>query len=276
LAWLAHHGCVSALAFDSDGKRLFSAGEDKLVRAFSVEPGRVLGAAGRSAAERSCDVGAVAGDEPDGRFVASGSDDGTILLWDQKTGELLGPPLREHQRAVMALGYSPDSKLLLSGSDDQTVRLWDAKAARRLQLLTGAQKTVRAVAFVGKLAAAGDWDGHLLLWDTQSGKLQGKPQKGDIGLSVSGLVATRSRVQFLFSSSWDGDDSQVAARDGAARWSHRFSLGREHCRRYSCRRMDSRCGPAPRRVGCSRFRSRSARRWSARPTFSIVSCRASR
>lgn len=202
LAWLAHHGCVSALAFDSDGKRLFSAGEDKLVRAFSVEPGESLGQpVGPPLLGHATWVRSLA-TSPDGRFVASGSDDGTILLWDQKTGELLGPPLREHQRAVMALGYSPDSKLLLSGSDDQTVRLWDAKAARRLQVLTGAQKTVRAVAFVGKLAAAGDWDGHLLLWDTQSGKLQGKPQKGH-GLSLSALVAT-PHGQSLFSASWDG------------------------------------------------------------------------
>ena len=202
LAWLAHHGCVSALAFDSDGKRLFSAGEDKLVRAFSVEPGESLGQpVGPPLLGHATWVRSLA-TSPDGRFVASGSDDGTILLWDQKTGELLGPPLREHQRAVMALGYSSDSKRLLSGSDDQTVRLWDAKAARRLHVLTGAQKTVRAVALVGKLAAAGDWDGHLLLWDTKSGTLQGKPKKGH-GRSLSAMVAT-PHGQSLFSASWDG------------------------------------------------------------------------
>ena len=201
--WRAHTGTTSALAFSSDGKRLFSAGEDKLVRAWNTESQDSLGQAvggpllGHGTAVRSLSA------SPDGRYLASGSDDGMILLWDQKTGELVGPPLREHQRAVMALTYSPDSRYLLSGSDDQTVRLWDAKAARRLHVLLGAQKTVRAVAFVGKLAAAGDWDGHLLLWDVQTGKPQGKPIDGH-GLSLTGLVADPSR-QSLVSASWDGD-----------------------------------------------------------------------
>ncbi len=201
--WRAHQGTASSLVFASDGKRLFSAGEDKLVRAWNTDSDDLLGqAVGSPLTGHATAVRALAA-SPDGRYLASGSDDGTILLWDQKTGELVGPPLKEHSRAVTALAYSSDSRMLLSGSDDQTVRLWDAKAARRLLLLSGAQKTVRAVSFVGKLAAAGDWDGNVLLWDVQTGKPQGKPLLGH-GLSVTGLVAVPSG-RLLASASWDGD-----------------------------------------------------------------------
>lgn len=202
-SWTGHSGEVTAIEFSSDGKRLFSAGSDKLVRAWSVDSetsvGQAIGSplAGHTTAIRSLTT------SPDGKLLATGSDDGTILLWDQQTGELAGPPLREHQRAVMALRFGPDGKQLLSGGDDQTVRLWDARSARRVQVLLGAPNTVRAVALTGKLAAAGDWEGNLLLWDASTGKPLGKPQKGH-RLSVSGLAISASGTM-LFSSSWDGE-----------------------------------------------------------------------
>ncbi|MBL8636762.1 MAG: hypothetical protein JNM40_26290 [Myxococcales bacterium] len=200
---VGHSGEVTALDFSSDGKRLFSAGSDKLVRAWSVDAGASLGQpigsplAGHTTAIRSLST------SPDGKLLATGSDDGVILLWDQQTGELAGPPLREHQRAVMALRFSADGKQLLSGGDDQTVRLWDAKAARRIQVLLGAPNTVRAVALTGKQAAAGDWEGNLLLWDLATGKPIIKPQKGH-RLSVSGLAVSPSGTM-LYSASWDGE-----------------------------------------------------------------------
>ena len=202
-SWNAHSGEVTALDFSSDGKRLFSTGTDKLLRAWNVDADASLGQAigtpiaGHTTAIRSLTT------SPDGKLMATGSDDGVIMLWDQQTGELAGPPLREHQRAVMALRFGPDGKQLLSGGDDQTVRLWDARTARRQQVLLGAPNTVRAVALIGKLAAAGDWEGNVLLWDVTTGKPIGKPQKGH-RLSVSGLAVSPSGT-LLISSSWDGE-----------------------------------------------------------------------
>ena len=62
---------------------------------------------------------------PDGRTLASGSEDHTARLWLPATGEPIGQPLAGHSSGVMGMAFSPDGKTLASGSWDRTIRLWD-------------------------------------------------------------------------------------------------------------------------------------------------------
>ena len=56
---------------------------------------------------------------PDGKTLASGSDDDTVRLWDVATGRPIGSPLTGHTGAVDSVAFSPDGKTLASGSDDR-------------------------------------------------------------------------------------------------------------------------------------------------------------
>ncbi|UKZ54884.1 hypothetical protein TrVGV298_008698 [Trichoderma virens] len=62
---------------------------------------------------------------PDGKYLASGCDDGTVWLWDVVTGANQRI-LRGHSDCVNSVAISPDSQLIASASWDRTIRLWNS------------------------------------------------------------------------------------------------------------------------------------------------------
>ena len=111
---------------------------------------------------------------PDGRLLASSSDDQTICLWDigrQGIKACLNT-LREHTNRVRAVAFSPDGQLLASGSDDQTIRLWNPQSGHCLKILRGHSERVWSVTFSpdGSLLASGSTDHTIKVWDVTTGK----------------------------------------------------------------------------------------------------------
>ncbi len=103
---------------------------------------------------------------PDGRRVATGSEDASARVWDVRTGNSVTPPLW-HAGKLTRVAFSHDSRFLATASQDASARVWDLVAG---EPVTPPLRQTRAVRFAqfspdgSALLTAGD-DGAAKLWD---------------------------------------------------------------------------------------------------------------
>jgi len=151
---------VFAVAFDPDGKRVASGGQDQRIRLWNSATGAL-----EKTLEGHAHFVRCLAFRPDGKQLASGSHDRTVALWDADQDKPVRV-LTGHEDIVNAVAYSADGKTLASASADRTIRLWDTDTGREILILREHTKGVTTVAFQpdGRWLASGSEDGTVRLW----------------------------------------------------------------------------------------------------------------
>jgi WD40 repeat protein len=151
------------MALNPDGQSVFIGFDDGLISEFDLNTGAEV----RTLVGHQSDVLSL--DVKENRVI-SGSQAGTLILWDRMTGELL----REwsaHNGGVSSVAFNSDGTQALSGGRDSQLILWDVTTGTEIRRFVGHTGSVYSVAFSpdDRYALSGGRDTFVMVWDVQTG-----------------------------------------------------------------------------------------------------------
>jgi WD40 repeat protein/serine/threonine protein kinase len=110
----------------------------------------------------------------DAFLLASASADGTVRIWDVRSGKEIAAPL-QHSQSVLSVAFSSDARLLASGGMDRVLSVWDTQSWQRLQQLPDSTGRVQSVVFHprdSRVLAWGSSDGTVKVWNRTTNEVR--------------------------------------------------------------------------------------------------------
>lgn len=166
LAGFGQGSFISTVGFSADDRFIFGGGSDGTLWRWGTRSG---------AAQDVINAGNWiwgAAMSSDGEMVATGLQNGEIMLWEARRGEQIEDFSAAHEDSVIDLAFGAEDTLLASASLDGTARIWDVETGEELIVLEGHEQGVTALAFHpdGEMIATGSGDTTIRLWDIETGE----------------------------------------------------------------------------------------------------------
>jgi WD40 repeat protein len=160
---------TTAIAFSPNGSQILSTGGNVGAGAAMLWDTETAGLI-RTFPIHSGSVESIAFSPHDGANVLTGCSDGTLKLWNTKTGQII-QSVRAHSM-VTSVAYSPDGTQILSGGYDGTLKLWDAATRLLIHSFRGHSRAVSSVAFSqdGTRVISSSHDTTITVWDAATGQ----------------------------------------------------------------------------------------------------------
>ena len=149
---------------------------------------------------------------PDGKYIVLTSDvDSTITIWDAKTGQQVGKPLKQPYK-VSAVFFSPYGRyIIITTLYDNTARILDAKTGQQVgESLVGHTSPISSASFCpdGRYIVTASCDNTVRVWDAKTGRQIGNTLEGHTASVLSATFSPDGR--YIVSAS---DDNTIRIWD---------------------------------------------------------------
>lgn len=126
---------------------------------------------------------------PNSNYVATGSSDRRVCLWDITTGNHVRL-MTGHKKPIQSLAFSVCGRFLASAGTDCRVLIWDLSHGHLVAELTGHSKTIHCLAFsrCGNILVSGGLDCSVKVWNFT--KLTEEISSEDVNISHNPDVKT--------------------------------------------------------------------------------------